>query len=158
MIAEIVAVGSEMLTPHRQDTNSLYLTGQLNDIGVSVAFKTIVGDNLRQLTSVARTAIERSDLIIFMGDWARRKTTSRRECVADALGVELQRNHDLVAAMYKRFAERRISMPENNARQADVITGRRGDSQHTRQRSRAVAATRARWTAADHPTAARASA
>ena len=46
MIAEIIAAGSEMLTPFRQDTNSLFLTEQLNDLGVPVAFKTIVGDSL----------------------------------------------------------------------------------------------------------------
>ena len=123
MIAEIVAVGSEMLTPFRQDTNSLYLTGQLNELGVNVAFKTIVGDNLLQLTSVARTAIARSNLIIFMGGLGPTEDDLTRESVAEALGVELRRNHDMVAAMYKRFAERRISMPENNARQADVICG-----------------------------------
>ena len=57
MIAEIIAAGSEMLTPFRQDTNSLYLTAALNDLGVSVAFKTIVGDNLQHLTNAARTAL-----------------------------------------------------------------------------------------------------
>jgi nicotinamide-nucleotide amidase len=123
VIAEIVAVGSEMLTPFRQDTNSLYLTGQLNELGVNVALKTIVGDDPLQLTSVARTAIERSDLVLFMGGLGPTEDDLTRECVAEALGVELRRNHDLVAAMYKRFAERRISMPENNARQADVIPG-----------------------------------
>jgi nicotinamide-nucleotide amidase len=123
VIAEIVAIGSEMLTPFRQDTNSLYLTGQLNELGVSVAFKTVVGDHLLQLTSVARTAIERSDIVIFMGGLGPTEDDLTRECVAEALGVELRRDHDLVAAMYKRFAERRISMPENNARQADVIRG-----------------------------------
>src|SRR5262245_1679782 len=112
-----------MLTPHRQDTNSLYLTGQLNEIGVNVSFKTIVGDHLPQLISVARTAIDRSDLVIFMGGLGPTEDDLTREAVANALGVELRRNHDLVAAMYKRFAERRISMPENNARQADVVTG-----------------------------------
>lgn len=123
MIAEIVAVGSEMLTPFRQDTNSLYITGQLNQLGVNVSFKTIVGDNQSQLTSVARTAIERSDLVIFMGGLGPTEDDLTRECVADALGVEIRRDHDLVAAMYKRFAEWRMSMPENNARQADVIPG-----------------------------------
>ena len=44
MKSEIIAVGSEMLTPFRQDTNSLYITEKLNSIGVNVAFKTIVGD------------------------------------------------------------------------------------------------------------------
>ena len=43
MKSEIIAVGSEMLTPFRQDTNSLYLTEKLNELGVTVAFKTIVG-------------------------------------------------------------------------------------------------------------------
>jgi len=123
VIAEIVAVGSEMLTPFRQDTNSLYITGQLNQLGVNVSFKTIVGDNQSQLTSVARTAIERSDLVIFMGGLGPTEDDLTRECVADALGVEIRRDHDLVAAMYKRFAEWRMSMPENNARQADVIPG-----------------------------------
>lgn len=123
MIAEIVAVGSEMLTPFRQDTNSLYLTEKLNEIGINVAFKTIVGDNPEHLTSVARAALERSDLILFMGGLGPTEDDLTRESVADALGVELRRNHDLVAAMYKRFAERRISMPENNARQADVVSG-----------------------------------
>ncbi len=122
MIAEIVAVGSEMLTPFRQDTNSLYL-GQLNELGVNVAFKTVVGDHPLQLTSVARTAIERSDLVIFMGGLGPTEDDLTRESVATALGLELKRDHDLVAAMYKRFAERRMSMPENNARQADRITG-----------------------------------
>ncbi len=123
MIAEIVAVGSEMLTPFRQDTNSLYLTGQLNELGVNVAFKTVVGDQRLPLTSVVRTAIERSDLVIFMGGLGPTEDDLTRECVAEALGLELRREHDLIAAMYKRFAERRMSMPENNARQADVIDG-----------------------------------
>src|SRR6202007_2364678 len=57
MKCEIIAIGSEMLTPYRQDTNSLYLTERLNELGVSVAFKTIVGDNLEHLTSAARIAI-----------------------------------------------------------------------------------------------------
>jgi nicotinamide-nucleotide amidase len=123
VIAEIVAVGSEMLTPFRQDTNSLYLTEKLNEIGINVAFKTIVGDNQQHLISVARAALARADLILFMGGLGPTEDDLTRESVADALGVELRRNHDLVAAMYKRFAERRISMPENNARQADVISG-----------------------------------
>lgn len=118
-----MAVGSEMLTPFRQDTNSLYLTAQLNELGINVAFKTIVGDHRLQLASAARTAIERSDLVIFTGGLGPTEDDLTRECVAEALGVELRRNNDLVAAMYKRFAERRISLPENNAKQADIISG-----------------------------------
>ena len=55
--AEIIAIGSELLTPFFQDTNSLYLTEKLNELGVEVAFKTVVGDNRDHLTSAARTAL-----------------------------------------------------------------------------------------------------
>ncbi len=123
MIAEIIAIGSEMLTPHRQDTNSLFLTGRLNELGISVAYKTVVGDHRDQLTSAARTAISRSDVAIFIGGLGPTEDDLTRESVAAALGIEVKRDHDIVTAMYKRFAERRISMPENNAQQADVLAG-----------------------------------
>ncbi len=66
-----------MLTPFRQDTNSLYLTAQLNELGVSVAFKTIVGDNLEDLTGAARVALERADIVIFSGGLGPTRTTAR---------------------------------------------------------------------------------
>jgi len=112
-----------MLTPFRQDTNSLYLTAQLNELGVSVAFKTIVGDNLEDLTGAARVALGRADIVIFSGGLGPTQDDRTREAAAAALGVELRRDAQIVTAMYKRFAERRMSMPENNARQADVIEG-----------------------------------
>src|SRR5271167_4726569 len=112
-----------MLTPSRQDTNSLFLTGRLNELGISVAFKTVVGDNLARLTSVAQTAVRRADISIFMGGLGPTEDDLTREAVADALGVELKRDHEIVTAMYKRFAERRLQMPENNAKQADVLQG-----------------------------------
>lgn len=123
MIAEIIAIGSEMLTPYRQDTNSLFLTERLNEMGISVAFKTVVGDNLDHLVSVARTAIARADIAIFMGGLGPTQDDLTREAVAAALGIELKRDHALVTEMYKRFAERRIQMPENNAQQADILRG-----------------------------------
>src|SRR5208337_2595043 len=112
-----------MLTASRQDTNSLFLTGRLNELGISVAFKTVVGDNREHLTSAARTAISRADIIIFMGGLGPTEDDLTRECVAAALGVELKRDHAIVTAMYKRFAERRIQMPDNNSKQADVLQG-----------------------------------
>ena len=123
MIAEIIAVGSEMLTPFRQDTNSLFLTRQLNQLGVNVGFKTVVGDTFDHLVSVTRAAVVRSDIVIFSGGLGPTEDDLTRECVAAALGVDLRRDHDIVTAMYKRFAERRVSMPPNNARQADIVQG-----------------------------------
>ena len=123
MIAEIIAIGSEMLTPYRQDTNSLFLTERLNELGISVAFKSVVGDNLDHLISAARTALARADLVIFMGGLGPTQDDLTREAVAAALGIELKRDHNLLAEMYKRFAERRLQMPPNNAQQADILEG-----------------------------------
>jgi nicotinamide-nucleotide amidase len=123
MIAEIVAVGSEMLTPFRQDTNSLYLTSRLNELGVQVAFKTIVGDNLGHLTGAAKIAIARADIVIFSGGLGPTEDDQTREAVGEALGLGLRRDNELLTAMYKRFAGRRMAMPPNNAKQADRLEG-----------------------------------
>jgi nicotinamide-nucleotide amidase len=123
MIAEIIAAGSEMLTPHRQDTNSLYLTEHLNNLGVQVAFKTIVGDNLTHLTEAARTAIARADLVLFSGGLGPTEDDLTREAVAAALGRTLRRDNELLTNLAKRFAARRMAMPPNNLRQTDVIDG-----------------------------------
>ena len=123
MIAEIIAIGSELLTPFRQDTNSLFLTKELNRLGVDVGFKTVVGDNRAHLVSVARIALNRADLIIFMGGLGPTEDDITRESVAEAMRLGIRRDPDIVAALYARFAERRMKMQENNTRQADVITG-----------------------------------
>ncbi len=123
MIAEIVAVGSEMLTPFRQDTNSLFLTAELNALGVPVAFKTIVGDSLTHLTGAVRTALGRADLVLFSGGLGPTEDDLTREAVAAALFLTLQRDETILAALVQRFALRGIVMPANNAKQADVLTG-----------------------------------
>jgi nicotinamide-nucleotide amidase len=123
MIAEIIAAGSEMLTPFRQDTNSLYLTEKMNELGVQVAFKTIVGDNLEHLTGAARAAIARTDIVIFSGGLGPTEDDLTREAVGAALGLRLRRDNDILAGMYMRFAARRMAMPPNNAKQADVLDG-----------------------------------
>jgi nicotinamide-nucleotide amidase len=123
MIAEIIAVGSEMLTPHRQDTNSLYLTAALNNLGVEVAFKTIVGDNLGHLTSAAKIAIERADIVLFSGGLGPTEDDLTREAAAAALGIGLKRDPAVLTALYKRYAARQMVMPPNNAKQADLLDG-----------------------------------
>ena len=123
MIAEIIAAGSEMLTPFRQDTNSLYLTAGLNDLGVTVAFKTIVGDNLSHLTGAARMALSRADIVIFSGGLGPTEDDLTREAAAAALFLPLHPDPATIASLFKRFAERKIPMPPNNAKQADVLEG-----------------------------------
>ena len=123
MNAEIIAIGSELLTPFRQDTNSLYLTQKLNQLGVEVLFKSVVGDNREHLVRAAQLALSRAEVVIFMGGLGPTEDDLTREAVAEALGLELRRDQEIVAALEKRFAERGWKMPPNNAKQGDVIAG-----------------------------------
>lgn len=121
MTAEIIAVGSELLTPHRQDTNSLYLTEKLNDLGIEVSFKCIVGDDAAALTAAAKLAMRRSDIIIFTGGLGPTEDDLTREGVAEALGLPLERDSQILAKLEERFAKRGYKMPPNNMKQADII-------------------------------------
>jgi nicotinamide-nucleotide amidase len=121
--AEIIAIGSELLTPFRQDTNSLYLTEKLNQLGVEVIFKTIVGDSREHLTAAGSLAMARAEIVIFMGGLGPTEDDLTREAVADALGLELHRDPAIVTSLEQRFAARGWKMAANNIKQADVIAG-----------------------------------
>jgi nicotinamide-nucleotide amidase len=123
MKSEIIAVGSEMLTPFRQDTNSLYLTEKFNEIGVTVNFKTIVGDRRKDLVAVIRAALGRTDVVAIMGGLGPTEDDLTREAVAEALSLTLRRDATQVAALHARAATWRISMPSNNLKQAEVLEG-----------------------------------
>jgi nicotinamide-nucleotide amidase len=121
--AEIIAIGSELLTPFRQDTNSLFLTERLNQLGVEVVFKTIVGDNRRHLVSAARAALARADILIFMGGLGPTEDDLTREAAAEALDLQLERDAQLLANLEQRFAARKMKMSPNNEKQADILAG-----------------------------------
>jgi nicotinamide-nucleotide amidase len=121
--AEIIAIGSELLTPFRQDTNSLYLTEKLNELGVEVIFKTIVGDNSKHLVQAASVALSRADVVIFMGGLGPTEDDLTREAVAEALGLELTRDPETLSRIEQRFAAHGWKMASNNAKQADVLSG-----------------------------------
>jgi nicotinamide-nucleotide amidase len=121
--AEIIAIGSELLTPFRQDTNSLYLTEKLNQLGVEVIFKTIVGDDSDHLVAAASLAVSRADIVILTGGLGPTEDDLTRECVAKALGLQLRRDPQMVSALEQRFAAHGWKMSANNVKQADVISG-----------------------------------
>ena len=123
MIAEIIAVGSEMLTPYRQDTNSLAMTAELNRLGIEVAFKTILGDNFQQLVDAATIALRRADIVLFSGGLGPTEDDLTREAVAAALGMGLTRDQSVVESLKQRFAQRGIAIREINFKQGDVIGG-----------------------------------
>ena len=123
MNAEIIAVGSELLTPYRMDTNSLFLTEQINQLGVEVIFKSVVGDDLKRLVAAAQHALLRSEIVIFSGGLGPTEDDLTREAVAEALGVGLRRDEAVLAGIERRFAARGWKMSPNNAQQADVLEG-----------------------------------
>lgn len=121
MNCEIIAVGSELLTPFRQDTNSLYVTDRLYELGVRVVFKTIVGDRKEHLVDAIHTGLRRVDILILTGGLGPTEDDLTRQAVATALKIALKRDPDLVAQLYARFAGRRIQMTSNNTRQGDRL-------------------------------------
>lgn len=123
MNAEIIAVGSELLTPFRMDTNSLFLTEQINQLGVEIVFKSVVGDDLKRLVAAAQHALFRSEIVIFTGGLGPTEDDLTREAVAEALGVQLRRDAAVLSAIEQRFASRGWKMSPNNAKQADVLEG-----------------------------------
>ncbi len=123
MNAEIIAVGSELLTPFRTDTNSLYLTEQLNQLGVEVIFKSVVGDDLGRLVAAAQHALFRSEIVIFSGGLGPTEDDLTREAVAQALGIALRRDEEILDRIEQRFAARGWKMSPNNAKQSDVLEG-----------------------------------
>jgi nicotinamide-nucleotide amidase len=123
MNAEIIAIGSELLTPWRQDTNSLHITERLNQLGVTVVFKTIVGDRPKHLVNAISSALGRTDLVVIMGGLGPTEDDLTREATAEALKIKLKREPDLIAELYSRAAARRMNLTRNNEKQADVLDG-----------------------------------
>jgi competence/damage-inducible protein CinA-like protein len=123
MKAEIIAVGSELLTPDRQDTNSLFLTAQLNRLGIEVLRKTVVGDQFGDLRDAFREAMERAELIIATGGLGPTEDDLTREAVADLLSRKLAPNADVTRHIEARLRLFGRTMSEKNARQAMVPEG-----------------------------------
>ncbi len=123
MKTEIIAVGSELLTPDFQDTNSLFLTAGLNGIGLGVFFKTVVGDDERDIARVFRTALGRSRLILCMGGLGPTEDDRTRETLAKVLGLKLVFRKELLARIQERFRRRGVDMPPSNRKQCYVIEG-----------------------------------
>lgn len=121
--AEIIAIGSELLAPDRSDTNSLWLTEQLNGIGIEVRLKTIVGDDDARLEEAIRDAVKRSKVVITTGGLGPTEDDITRKVAARALGRRLVLNEDVLAEIRQKFASFGRPMPERNSRQAMVIDG-----------------------------------
>jgi competence/damage-inducible protein CinA-like protein len=123
MKIEIIAVGAELLTPHYQDTNSLFLTAGLNGLGLDVSFKTVVGDDEADLGRALRTALGRSRLILCMGGLGPTEDDRTRETLAKVLGRRLVFRPDIRAGIRERFRRRGRPMSRSNLKQCYIIEG-----------------------------------
>ncbi|HEY7783277.1 MAG TPA: competence/damage-inducible protein A [Pyrinomonadaceae bacterium] len=121
--AEIIAIGSELLAPDRSDTNSLWLTEQLNSIGIEVMLKTIVGDDDNRLEEAIKDAVKRSKVVITTGGLGPTEDDITRKVAARALGRRLFLDEDVLQVIRDRFQSFGRTMPERNSRQAMVIDG-----------------------------------
>src|SRR5262252_3816011 len=123
MKAEIIAVGSELLTPDRLDTNSLFLTEELNKLGVEILRKTIVGDDRELLSEAFRDALNRVPLIISSGGLGPTEDDLTRETVAELLRRKLKLDEKILDGIKARFRSFNREMPDINVRQAMVPEG-----------------------------------
>ncbi len=121
--AEIIAIGSELLTPHRTDTNSLWLTERLNSVGIEVQLKTVVGDDEAILEESLRDALRRSAVIISTGGLGPTEDDITRKVFARVTGRHLKLDYEVLAGIRERFATRGYQMTPNNERQALILDG-----------------------------------
>jgi nicotinamide-nucleotide amidase len=121
--AEIIAVGSELLGSTRADTNSLYLSGRLSELGIDLRSKSVVGDEREDLAILLRQALERSDVVILTGGLGPTDDDLTRDVVAGVLGLPMEVDESIVAQIRARFETRGLVMPDVNRRQAQVPRG-----------------------------------
>ena len=121
--AEIIAVGSELLTPDRIDTNSLWVTAQLNELGVEVRRKVVVGDNRELLAAAVCQSLAQVGIVILSGGLGPTEDDITRDAVAQALGRRQVFRQDLLDALIQRFERLHRKMADNNRRQTFVIEG-----------------------------------
>ncbi|HVT30917.1 MAG TPA: CinA family nicotinamide mononucleotide deamidase-related protein [Lacipirellulaceae bacterium] len=125
MRAEVIAIGDELTSGQRLDTNSQWLSERLGEIGIPVAFHTTVGDDLENSIAVFRTAMERAEIVISTGGLGPTADDLTRDAIAAAAGVELVQDDAALAHIRNVFARRKRSMPERNVVQAQFPRGSR---------------------------------
>lgn len=121
--AEIIAVGSELLTPQRVDTNSLIITEYLNRLGVEVVRKLVIGDDRERLAEAIRYALKRSEIVILIGGLGPTEDDVTRDAAAEALGRKLTLSLEQESVLIARFRQINRPMAKNNLRQAYLLEG-----------------------------------
>ncbi|MBV9294411.1 MAG: competence/damage-inducible protein A [Acidobacteriaceae bacterium] len=121
--AEIIAIGSELLTPQNLDTNSLVVTEHLNLLGVDVVTKQVIGDDRARLSEAIRVAVDRSCVVVLIGGLGPTEDDVTREAVADALDLNLVLSLEQESVLISRFRQINRPMAKNNIKQAYLLEG-----------------------------------
>lgn len=120
MDAEIIAVGSELLTHSRAETNSLFIARILNESGIDVVRKVVVGDRARDIQIALRAAMKESEIVILTGGLGPTLDDITREMVSETLGRQLLLDSSILEGLESRYGQIGLKMTENNRRQAMV--------------------------------------
>ncbi|MCX7973079.1 MAG: competence/damage-inducible protein A [Candidatus Aminicenantes bacterium] len=123
MLIGLVAVGSELLTPYYQDTDSLFITQRLNDLGLEPSFKIVVGDEPENLKMILQICLDKADLTFVVGGLGPTEDDRTKETLAEVLQRKLIFHPEILARIEERFERRGMKMPESNRRQAYILEG-----------------------------------
>tara|TARA_Y100001970_G_scaffold159791_1_gene195535 strand:+ start:17771 stop:19006 length:1236 start_codon:yes stop_codon:yes gene_type:complete len=119
--AEIISIGTELLLGETIDTNSNYLSKELQEIGIDLLWTTQVGDNFERLVDIFHNAMERSEIIFVTGGLGPTEDDITRETIAHALDEPLKIDKKQERQLRKFFAQRNREFPEKNVKQATII-------------------------------------
>lgn len=123
MVAEIIAVGTELLLGEITNTNAQYISGRLADIGIDLYYQTVVGDNTQRLKDAIATAYSRADCIIFTGGLGPTLDDLTKETIADYFNLPLEMHEESLIQIEELFKKINRPMAENNKKQAMLPKG-----------------------------------
>jgi len=123
MHAEIIAIGDELTSGARLDTNTQWLSQRLGELGIRTLYHSTVGDDLAANVRVFREALDRSDVIVCTGGLGPTADDLTRQGLAETIGAELVLDEASLARIRSMFARRKREMPERNTIQAMFPAG-----------------------------------
>jgi nicotinamide-nucleotide amidase len=118
MRAEIISIGSELVSGQSLDTNSQWISRELSSLGIPVAFHTTLGDVLADHRAVLENACDRAELVVITGGLGPTQDDLTREALAECAGVPLVEDPESLSAIAAMFARRNRAMPDRNRVQA----------------------------------------
>ena len=124
MIAELIAVGTELLLGNVANTDAQIVSEKLSALGITVHHHTVVGDNPQRLTEALETARKRADIIITTGGLGPTYDDLTKQTICRAFGREMELHQDILEEIRSWFETKMgKAMPENNVQQAMLPVG-----------------------------------